>query len=83
MQAPGRCCRPPARFREAYVVTESLKSEFGFYPVADGTNDVYRTGSVHRASGTCRHGLHELTILLADVASSLGSLDIGFGEIAR
>ncbi len=69
---------------ETYTAVEAPKGEFGVYLVSDGTNKPYRC--YIRAPGFAH--LQTLDVMsrghmLADVVSSIGSMDIVFGEIDR
>ena len=67
---------------EIYAAVEAPKGEFGVYLVADGANKPYRCKI--RASSyppSPGHGLMNRGHMLADIAATLGSLDIVFGEI--
>lgn len=69
---------------EVYVATESPKGEFGVYIVSKGGNKPYRVKI--RAAGyshlqAMKHVLPGL--MLTDVTTLIGSIDIVFGEIDR
>ena len=60
------------------------ESEFGVYPVADGTNRPYRAklrapGYLHLQAMDYLAKGHQL----ADVAAIIGTMDVVFGEIDR
>lgn len=69
---------------EAYAAIENPKGEFGVYLVSDGANKPYRL-KVRAAGFPHLAGLNELVrgYMIADVVSTLSSLDIVFGEIDR
>jgi NADH-quinone oxidoreductase subunit D len=69
---------------EAYAAIEHPKGEFGVYLVSDGANKPYRL-KVRAAGFPHLAGLNELIRghMIADVVSTLSSLDIVFGEIDR
>jgi NADH-quinone oxidoreductase subunit D len=69
---------------EAYAAIEHPKGEFGVYLVSDGANKPYRL-KVRAAGFPHLAGLNELIrgYMIADVVSTLSSLDIVFGEIDR
>jgi NADH-quinone oxidoreductase subunit D len=69
---------------EAYAAIEHPKGEFGVYLVSDGANKPYRM-KVRAAGFPHLAGLNELIrgYMIADVVSTLSSLDIVFGEIDR
>ncbi len=69
---------------EVYAHVEAPKGEFGVYLVADGTNKPYRCkirapGFPHLQAMDWMTRGH----MIADVAATLGSLDIVFGEVDR
>ena len=69
---------------ESYVGIEAPKGEFGVYLVSDGTNYPYRCKI--RAPGFIHlQGMDYLAknLLIADVVTLIGTLDIVFGEIDR
>lgn len=71
-------------FKNFYLATEAPKGEFGVFVVGNNYNRIYRCkirapGYFHLQSlSTIAQGL-----LLADLVTILGSLDIVFGEIDR
>jgi NADH-quinone oxidoreductase subunit D len=69
---------------EAYAAIEHPKGEFGVYLISDGANKPYRM-KVRAAGFPHLAGLNELIrgYMIADVVSTLSSLDIVFGEIDR
>lgn len=69
---------------EVYTAIEHPKGEFGVYLVSDGANKPYRL-KVRAAGFPHLAGLEELIrgYMIADVVSTLSSLDIVFGEIDR
>lgn len=69
---------------ENYVGTEAPKGETGVYIVSDGSNQIYR--SKIRAPGFIHlQAIDYLAknLLIADVVTIIGTLDIVFGEIDR
>jgi len=69
---------------EVYAAVEAPKGEFGVYLVSDGTNKPYKVklrapGYPHLAAMDYLCKGH----MLADVAATIGSLDIVFGEVDR
>lgn len=69
---------------ESYVGIEAPKGEFGVYLISDNTNQPYRCKL--RAPGFFHlQGMDFLAknLLIADVVTLIGSLDIVFGEIDR
>lgn len=69
---------------ESYVGIEAPKGEFGIYLVSDGTNQPYRCkirapGFIHLQGMDCL----AKNLLIADVVTLIGTLDIVFGEIDR
>jgi len=69
---------------ESYVGIEAPKGEFGVYLISDSTNQPYRCKV--RAPGFFHlQGMDFLAknLLIADVVTLIGSLDIVFGEIDR
>lgn len=69
---------------EVYTAIEHPKGEFGVYLVSDGANKPYRL-KIRPAGFPHLAGLNELIRghMIADVVSTLSSLDIVFGEIDR
>ncbi|MGH8514869.1 MAG: NADH-quinone oxidoreductase subunit D, partial [Gammaproteobacteria bacterium] len=69
---------------EIYAAVEHPKGEFGIYLISDGANKPYRVKV--RASGFAHlAGIDELVKghMLADVVTTIGTLDIVFGEVDR
>ena len=69
---------------EIYAAVEHPKGEFGIYLISDGANKPYRVKV--RASGFAHlAGIDELVRghMLADVVTTIGTLDIVFGEVDR
>jgi len=71
-------------FSDTYVATEAPKGEFGSYIVANNTNKPYRAkfkspGFTHLQFLPVMAKGH----LIADVVTSIGTLDLVFGEIDR
>jgi NADH dehydrogenase (ubiquinone) Fe-S protein 2 len=69
---------------EVYTVTEAPKGEFGVYLISDGSNKPYRCkikapGFAHlQALNFMSKGL-----MIADIVTIIGTLDIVFGEVDR
>ena len=69
---------------EVYTVTEAPKGEFGVYLISDGSNKPYRCkikapGFAHlQALIFMSKGL-----MIADIVTIIGTLDIVFGEVDR
>ncbi len=78
----GRMFKP--QVSEVYLRTESPRGELGFYIVSDGSAYPYRL-KVRAPSFSNLAVLRELVkgVMIADVVSILGSLDILMGEIDR
>lgn len=74
--------RPPAG--EAYIPIESSKGELGFYIVSDGSNKPYRV-RVRPPSFVNLQALPAMVEgrLVADVVTTIGSIDIVLGEVDR
>jgi NADH:ubiquinone oxidoreductase subunit D len=69
---------------ENYVGIEAPKGEMGLYIVSDGSNQIYR--SKIRAPGFMHLQVIDYlakNLLIADVVTIIGTLDIVFGEIDR
>jgi NADH-quinone oxidoreductase subunit D len=69
---------------EAYVGVEAPKGEFGLYIVSDGSNSPYRCKV--RAPGFIHLQIVDYlskNLLIADIVTIIGTLDIVFGEIDR
>lgn len=69
---------------EVYSAVENPKGEFGVYLMSDGANKPYRMKI--RAPGFAHlQGMNEMSkgLMISDVVTILGSLDIVFGEIDR
>lgn len=69
---------------EVYTAVEHPKGEFGVYLVSDGANKPYRL-KIRAAGFPHLAGLNELVkgYMIADVVSTLSSIDVVFGEIDR
>jgi NADH-quinone oxidoreductase subunit D len=69
---------------EAYVSIENPKGELGFYIISDGTKNPYRL-KISAPSYINLAALNKIIkgMLIADVVSVLGSLDIVLGEIDK
>jgi len=77
----GKTIKPQG---EVYVTTECPRGELGFYLIADGSKKPYRL----KINSPCFNAiscLDELCggVMLADVVSIIGSLDIVLGEVDR
>jgi NADH:ubiquinone oxidoreductase subunit D len=69
---------------ESYVGVEAPKGEFGIYLISDNKNNPYRCKI--RAPGFIHlQGIDYLAknLLIADVVTIIGTLDIVFGEVDR
>lgn len=69
---------------ESYVGIEAPKGEFGIYLISDGSNQPYRCkirspGFIHL------QGIDYLAknLLIADIVTIIGTIDVVFGEIDR
>jgi NADH:ubiquinone oxidoreductase subunit D len=69
---------------ESYVGVEAPKGEFGVYLISDGSNQPYRCkirspGFIHL------QGIDYLAknLLIADIVTIIGTIDVVFGEIDR
>lgn len=69
---------------EVYVATESPKGEFGVYIVSKGGSKPYRV-KIRAAGFNHLQGLKEMLpgLMLSDVTTVVGTIDIVFGEIDR
>ena len=69
---------------DVYTVTEAPKGEFGVYLISDGSNKPYRCKI--KAPGFAHlQALNFLSkgVMIADIVTIIGTLDIVFGEVDR